>query len=464
MEQVKEESDAGIKGETLVSSFAEPESSCAKPQAGVRIVPGNRRYTRGYLWRMTGPTRRSTKGGWTEQEDKWLIAAVKTYNGKNWKKIAEYVPTRTDVQCLHRWQKVLNPDLIKGPWTKQVQIKVYIHLMAIKGREDDLIRELVMIKGKKSWSEISKFLPGRIGKQCRERWHNHLNPDIKRTAWTKEEELILVKAHQMYGNRWAEIAKFLHGRSENSIKNHWNCSMKKKVNLDASLRLPQYNLNLNFEEGKMSIVKQSSEEKEKVNLDQRSKSNLGIGIIYARENHAQSMNSETSIHVRNEAGCFTKPQSTSALNQTSNESCKAASPVRFEANVNRGSIEPLQNKDNTCVSSLCYKPLQLKDLDILLGTGRKPSTDNYLQKNSNPNALYITPPNYTKRMFDDSPSPADILRSAARSFKDTPSIIRKERTKLSKKNTSSIQFSKGDVRFNCTTSPRRLDFSPCEKS
>ncbi|KAJ1414830.1 SANT/Myb domain [Sesbania bispinosa] len=421
MEQVKEESDAGIKGEAFVSSFAQ---------------------------RMTGPTRRSTKGGWTEQEDKWLIAAVKTYNGKNWKKIAEYVPTRTDVQCLHRWQKVLNPDLIKGPWTKQ---------------EDDLIRELVMIKGKKSWSEISKFLPGRIGKQCRERWHNHLNPDIKRTAWTKEEELILVKTHQMYGNRWAEIAKFLHGRSENSIKNHWNCSMKKKVNLDASLRLPQYNLNLNFEEGKMSIVKQSSEEKENVNIDQRAKSNLGFGIIYARENHAQSLNSETSIHVRNEAGCFTKPQSTSALNQTSNESCVTPSPVKFEANVNSGSIEGPQNKDNTCVSSLCYKPLQLKDLDFLLGTGRKPSTDNYLQKNSNPNALYITPPNYTKRMFDDCPSAADILRSAARSFKNTPSIIRKGRTKLIKKNTSSIQFSKGDVRFNCTKSPRRLDFSPCEK-
>lgn len=44
------------------------------------------------------------------------------------------------------------------------------------------------------------------------RWYNHLNPDIKRTAWTKEEELTLIKVHQVYGNRWAEIAKFLPGR------------------------------------------------------------------------------------------------------------------------------------------------------------------------------------------------------------------------------------------------------------
>lgn len=34
---------------------------------------------------------------------------------------AEYFEDRTDVQCLHRWQKVLNPELVKGPWTKEVR-------------------------------------------------------------------------------------------------------------------------------------------------------------------------------------------------------------------------------------------------------------------------------------------------------------------------------------------------------
>lgn len=47
-----------------------------------------------------------------------LEEAVKKYKGKSWKKIATMLKGRTDVQCLHRWQKVLNPKLIKGPWTE----------------------------------------------------------------------------------------------------------------------------------------------------------------------------------------------------------------------------------------------------------------------------------------------------------------------------------------------------------
>ncbi|XP_010432672.1 PREDICTED: myb-related protein 3R-1-like [Camelina sativa] len=164
--------------------------------------------------RTSGPARRSTKGQWTPEEDDVLCKAVERFQGKNWKKIAECFKDRTDVQCLHRWQKVLNPELVKGPWSKE---------------EDNTIIALVEKHGPKKWSTISQHLPGRIGKQCRERWHNHLNPGINKNAWTQEEELILIRAHQIYGNKWAELMKFLPGRSDNSIKNHWNSSVKKKL-------------------------------------------------------------------------------------------------------------------------------------------------------------------------------------------------------------------------------------------
>ncbi|XP_020088078.1 myb-related protein 3R-1-like isoform X3 [Ananas comosus] len=164
--------------------------------------------------RTTGPTRRSTKGQWTPEEDAILCNAVQRFNGKNWKKIAECFLDRTDVQCLHRWQKVLNPELVKGPWSKQ---------------EDEIIIQMVKKYGPKKWSTISQALPGRIGKQCRERWHNHLNPAINKEAWTQDEEIALIHAHQIYGNKWAELTKFLPGRTDNAIKNHWNSSVKKKL-------------------------------------------------------------------------------------------------------------------------------------------------------------------------------------------------------------------------------------------
>ena len=87
------------------------------PLGGNVAAGGSRR-------RSSSKKQQSKSGGggrWTKEEDQKLRAAVAAVGPQNWKLIAsDYLSDqRSDVQCLHRWQKVLQPGLVKGPWTKE---------------------------------------------------------------------------------------------------------------------------------------------------------------------------------------------------------------------------------------------------------------------------------------------------------------------------------------------------------
>lgn len=89
-------------------------------------------------------------------------------------------------------------------------------------------------------------------KQWRERWRNHLDPRINKDPWKPEEELIFIEKHKIYGNKWAEIAKFLDGRNDNSVKNYFYSSVRKIIR-KISMKRVTYDLKENEIERELTI-------------------------------------------------------------------------------------------------------------------------------------------------------------------------------------------------------------------
>jgi myb proto-oncogene protein len=77
-------------------------------------------------------------------------------------------------------------------------------------------------QGPLKWTMVAEVLDARTAKQCRERGVNHADPAIDKSAWTVEEQAILLEANKDRMNNWVEIAKLLPGRSQNNVKNEFH--------------------------------------------------------------------------------------------------------------------------------------------------------------------------------------------------------------------------------------------------
>jgi len=119
--------------------------------------------------------------------------------------------SQTPKQCMTKMVEIRNSGTLRpGVWSPE---------------EDNKLANL--IKHEYKWGDIADILNAefhselklRNGKQCKERWNNHLNPEMNRGAWTMQEDLSLLEAHLKHGNKWSKISKLLSSRTESSIKN-----------------------------------------------------------------------------------------------------------------------------------------------------------------------------------------------------------------------------------------------------
>ena len=155
---------------------------------------------------------------WSKEEDARLMALVREHGPKGWTAIAHHfaLPRRNHMQCLHRWSKVLNPEIRKGPWTPE--------------EDAILLKHYTGKQGKQNWQELAERVPGRIGKQVRERVMHHLRDGICKDApWTLEEDRAVMLEYAYNGGKWAKLARALPGRTDNSVKNRFHSSLKKRM-------------------------------------------------------------------------------------------------------------------------------------------------------------------------------------------------------------------------------------------
>ncbi|KAE8099687.1 hypothetical protein FH972_017645 [Carpinus fangiana] len=137
-------------------------------------------------------------------------------------------------------------NLHKGPWLEE---------------EDERLTSFVSLVGERRWDSLARASGlQRSGKSCRLRWLNYLRPNLKHGDISIEEERIILQLQELWGNKWARIARRLPGRTDNKIKNYWRTHLRKKA--QAQQGNFHYRLNniadqeyLFFQKGEMGALK-----------------------------------------------------------------------------------------------------------------------------------------------------------------------------------------------------------------
>ncbi|KAF2732136.1 transcription factor, Myb superfamily [Polyplosphaeria fusca] len=145
---------------------------------------------------------------WTIAEDQKLREEVEAQliegEVKDWCRIANAIPGRSNKDCRKRWKNALEGGLRKGQWSKS---------------EDTQLARGVQRHGQR-WVLVAEQIKTRSADQCAKRWQQSLDPDLDRSEWRETEDEILIQAVQKFGRHWKDIQRqCFPTRSKNCIKN-----------------------------------------------------------------------------------------------------------------------------------------------------------------------------------------------------------------------------------------------------
>jgi hypothetical protein len=173
-------------------------------------------------------TRRPAYSKWTPEEDDMLRNAISVHGTSKWSLVASLVPGRTAMQCSTRWQGALNTTIHKGKWEAE-EDRILIAAVEkwrtehpprspVSGDSDDDEEQSEGIP----WGVIAAMLPRRrTGIQCQARWSEALDPTIRKGKWTAEEDEMLFKGVEEFGQCWIKVSSRVKGRTQRQIRTRW---------------------------------------------------------------------------------------------------------------------------------------------------------------------------------------------------------------------------------------------------
>jgi hypothetical protein len=162
-------------------------------------------------------------GPWSLTEDRSLQEAVSSVSADctdiGWAQISQVVTSRTSSQCWQRWNQVVgrNGYLNKGAWKADEDHRLITAIECQQAHQQI------------NWHAVEEQVGTRRAMQCKDRWVSHLDPNLRRGSFTKEEYQKVWRLQAKFGNKFVKIASEMPGRSATRVKAAWRTILRKEI-------------------------------------------------------------------------------------------------------------------------------------------------------------------------------------------------------------------------------------------